>query len=253
MQKGSRTVRWRAILFDLDGTMYDWRPPWEQGTHETVAEQLEQFPASGNPDVDAVVATLIHYGAIVFDEFDRGHVSLHVARRLIYLLTAEMYGWETSDQAVEDFLERYLARILAAVEPWPDLGPTVRALKEEHGMPLGVVTNGLLSEQREKLSVLGVKAYFEPAAVVASSELGYAKPDPRIFGDAVAALGVSAKETLFVGDSWENDVLGGLEAGLDVAWFNPSGKARPTDVPSARGQLHEITALADVLRLDGLS
>ncbi len=246
-------ARWQAVCFDLDGTMYDWRLCWERSTRQTIAEHVRQFPASDDQDLAAAVATFSHYGRVLFAEFDRGRLDVCAARRLNYVLTAAAYNWDTSEQAIESFLERYNTLLVATVKSRPGLTPTLRMLKEEHGLPLGVITNGLANEQRRKLSILAVEAYFEPAAVIVSGEHGYAKPDPRIFRAALTALRVAPAEALYVGDAWENDVVGGLEAGLDVAWFNPDDAERPTKLPPSRGTLYEVTRLEELLALDGLA
>ena len=246
-------ARWQAVLFDLDGTMFDWWSCWEQSTRRTIAEHLGRFPASDDQDLDAAVATFSHYNRVLFAELDRGRLDIHTARRLRYMLTAAAHGWDTSDRAVESFLERHVAHITAMTKPWPGLRPTLRALIEQHGLPLGVITNGPPDQQREKLRVLAVESYFEPAAIIVSGEYDYAKPNPRIFRAALTALRVSPAEALYVGDAWENDVIGGLGAGLDVAWFNPAGEERPTDLPPSRGTLYEVTRLEELLALDGLA
>ena len=246
-------ARWQAVFFDLDGTMYDWQSCWEQSTRRAIAEHIGRFPAGGDQDLAAAVATFSHYGRVLFAEFDRGRLDVFTARRLNYVLTAAAHGWDTSEQAIEAFIERYNALIVATVKPRPGLRPTLRALIEQHGLPLGVITNGPPDQQREKLRVLAVEAYFEPAAIIVSSEHGCAKPDPRIFRAALTALRVSPAEALYVGDTWENDVIGGLGAGLDVAWFNPAGEERPTDLPPSRGTLYEVTRLEELLALDGLA
>ena len=99
-------ARWQAVFFDLDGTMYDWRSCWEQTTRRTIAEHLGRFPASDDQDVAAAGTTFSHYNRVLFAEFDRGHLDVHTARRLNYVLTAAAHGWDTSDQAIESFLER---------------------------------------------------------------------------------------------------------------------------------------------------
>ncbi len=246
-------ARWQAVFFDLDGTMFDWWSCFERGTRQAIAEHLGRLPTSDDQDLAAAGATFSHYGRVLFAEVDRGRLDIHTARRLRYMLTAAAHGWDTSDQAVDSFLERHFALIEATTKPWPDLGPTLRALQEQHGLPLGVITNGPANEQRRKLSVLAVEAYFEPAAVIVSGEHGYAKPDPRIFRAALTALCVAPAAALYVGDSWENDVIGGLRAGLDVAWFNPNGVERPTGLPPSRGTLYEVTRLEELLVLDGLA
>jgi putative hydrolase of the HAD superfamily len=59
---------------------------------------------------------------------------------------------------------------------------------------------------------LGIAGFFD--AVVMSSQVGCAKPDPRIFAIALERLGVSPLEALHVGDSETLDVEGAEGAGL---------------------------------------
>ena len=60
--------------------------------------------------------------------------------------------------------------------------------------------------------------------VVDSAVVGVAKPDPAIFGIALAALGVPASETvLYVGDSLRYDVTGAVAAGLQPVHLDPHG------------------------------
>ena len=59
------------------------------------------------------------------------------------------------------------------------------------------------------------------AAIVDSTVLGIAKPDPRIFDPAIDALGTSRHRTLYVGDTVHADVLGAEAAGMPVVQLDP--------------------------------
>lgn len=75
------------------------------------------------------------------------------------------------------------------------------------GLPLAVVSNwdpGLA----HLLERLGLRDAF--AVVVASAEVGVAKPDPRISTLALDVLGMPPAEVLHVGDLYDLDVVGGL-------------------------------------------
>jgi len=61
------------------------------------------------------------------------------------------------------------------------------------------------------------------AAVVVSSEAGWAKPHPRIYGAALAALGVAPAEALMVGDREREDLEGARSAGLRSLLYDPRG------------------------------
>jgi len=66
-----------------------------------------------------------------------------------------------------------------------------------------------------------------------------AKPDPRIFGPALAKLGVGAAEVLYVGDSVTSDMAAARNAGMDFCWLNPGG----APVPEGYSPTFIITAI----------
>jgi HAD superfamily hydrolase (TIGR01509 family) len=90
------------------------------------------------------------------------------------------------------------------------------------GLLLGVVSN---SDGRadEALQAAGLRQYFD--SVIDSSVVGVEKPDPRIFRAALDALGVTAGETLYVGDIYEIDIEGARAAGIEAVLLSESGPA----------------------------
>ena len=54
-----------------------------------------------------------------------------------------------------------------------------------------------------------------------------AKPDPRIFKAAAAAIGVKVANVLHIGDDSALDALGALQSGMHAAWLNREGKDWP--------------------------
>ncbi len=93
---------------------------------------------------------------------------------------------------------------------------------------LGMITNGPLDMQTEKLEVLGIGDRFD--LILIAGELGVYKPDARIFDRFVQGLDVRAERVLFVGDSYEADVLGAHAAGMYTAWINHHDVRAPGDV-----------------------
>ena len=100
-----------------------------------------------------------------------------------------------------------------------DAAPLLRTLQGRYC--LAVLTNGTPAQQRAKLHGSGLADYFE--TVVVSGEVGVGKPDPRVFGAALAALDVAPSTAVMVGDSIERDVVGAQAAGLHAVWLNRSG------------------------------
>lgn len=85
----------------------------------------------------------------------------------------------------------------------------------------GVVSNGQRVFSEREMRVLGL--YGRSGFVVFSSDLGYRKPDPRVYAAALERMGLSAPEVLFIGDNPENDVdaprgLGMQALHVEEAW-----------------------------------
>jgi putative hydrolase of the HAD superfamily len=95
-------------------------------------------------------------------------------------------------------------------ELFPDVIPALSGLRARH-LKLAIVSNfdSRLTPICQGLEIAG---FFD--AVVMSSQVGCAKPDPQIFAIALERIGVSPAEALHVGDSETLDVEGAEAAGL---------------------------------------
>src|SRR5690606_40427689 len=79
--------------------------------------------------------------------------------------------------------------------------------------------------------------------MVFSDQLGYAKPDPRIFHRALDGLGLTAADCAFVGDNPHTDIHGAQSAGLFAVQVG--AKQRDGVTPDAR--IEDLTELLGVL------
>jgi HAD superfamily hydrolase (TIGR01549 family) len=86
---------------------------------------------------------------------------------------------------------------------------------------VGILTNGPSDMQWEKLRKLGLTAAVD--AIVVAGDFGVFKPDPRPFRRLTELLGTSPPTSLFVGDSYEHDIVGARGAGMRTAWVTADG------------------------------
>jgi HAD superfamily hydrolase (TIGR01509 family) len=229
--------RYTAILFDLDGTLID----------------------LAACTLDALRGALAASGLAIHDEQTWARVqAANLAAGDVYWGRRDAEGW-TRAQVVEYVMRDTLAalgegpeRAAALADGYWDrfcrtahLTPGAReALHRLRGhYRLGLVTNGERDSQRGRLQATGLDRFFE--ATIISGEVGCAKPDPRIFDLALAELGVSAAETLYVGDSIAHDCVGARSAGIDFCWVQPDVEARPEVQPTLR--VRSLEALVDRL------
>jgi FMN phosphatase YigB (HAD superfamily) len=61
-----------------------------------------------------------------------------------------------------------------------------------------------------------------------SHRMGVSKPDPLTFTACAEVGQVPLERCVMVGDSWDNDIAGALQAGMKAAWLNPFSEPVPT-------------------------
>jgi len=122
------------------------------------------------------------------------------------------------------------------------------AVLQARGYRLGLVSNTpwgtpdyLWTGQLERF---GLAHFFEVACF--SSDVGFRKPDPRIFRTALRALGVPAERAVFVGDEPEADIGGARAAGLASVWVDRHHRTPPD--PPADVTIRHLANLGDRLR-----
>jgi putative hydrolase of the HAD superfamily len=109
---------------------------------------------------------------------------------------------------------------------------------------IGIVTNNLLEEQRDKLDYCGLAAFVD--VLIASEDVGVSKPERGIFDIALERMDVRAPEAVMVGDSWANDIVGAVNAGIRAIWFNPERRPAPA-TPSGIAEIHSLTPADEIL------
>jgi putative hydrolase of the HAD superfamily len=143
---------------------------------------------------------------------------------------------------------------------WTHVGPGVgNALRgiAALGVPLGIVSNstGEVEQVLRRLDVCyamdgradaGGCRGIEVGVVIDSAVVGVSKPDPRIFGLALDALGIPAASSdtvVHVGDSLRYDVTGALAAGVRPLHLDPHGFCPAPDGHEHLRRLDEILPL----------
>ncbi len=121
----------------------------------------------------------------------------------------------------------------------------MRALAEQ-GTPLALVSNadGTVEDQMHlhRICQVGDGPGVSVRAIVDSAVIGVAKPDPRAFAPAVAAVNFPAEEIAYVGDTVAYDVVGARNAGLVPIHFDPFDMCPGGDQHRHIGSLAELAA-----------
>ncbi len=150
---------------------------------------------------------------------------------------------------VTAFIELMRSKI-ATYTSWADGAESLLRCLQARKHPMAVVTNGSKS-QRDKIEALGASRYFE--VVLVSEELGIAKPDPRIFRQALSRLNAAPDRSVFVGDSMEHDIAGARNAGMMTVYIR-KGKAEDADDALCDLVVADLRELSDlVIGIDAIN
>lgn len=210
----------RLVLFDMDDTIFD---------HTlTCRAAIEQVRAE-EPRLAAVATDRLWREYLVL--LDTQYPELSAApeeygrfRAERFRQLAQLCDWTIDRAHATEISLSYRRHYQKLRRPVPGAPEFVRRMARR--ARVGIVTNNEYSEQEEKLRFLGLDGVIDPLVVSAKEQV--AKPDPRIYGIALARAGVEATETVMIGDSWKNDVLGARSAGIRPVWFNRFALARPS-------------------------
>lgn len=226
----------RAVLFDLDDTLFDHQHCSREalGGVRALHPCFEQIEAQSLEAAHARILEELHADVMV------GKVPLDVARAERFRRLYEFAGLEAEQEQVVRTAAAYRDAYIAARRAIAGATGLLAAVRQRASV--GVVSNNLLAEQQQKMRDCGLDRHCD--VLVVSEEAGVSKPDPRIFEIALERLQCRAEEAVMVGDSWSADVEGARAAGIRPIWFNRNG------LPAPAAGVDEITSLepaADVL------
>ena len=122
---------------------------------------------------------------------------------------------------------------------------TVVAELKRRGFQLALVSNMMLPGKllEAKLQRANILTYFDHITI--SSDVGFIKPHPEIFRRALAASKLKPGEVVFVGDTYQQDIVGAKRVGLKTVWLN--NRHEPRAMAKDNPPDHEIETLAELL------
>jgi putative hydrolase of the HAD superfamily len=203
----------RAVLFDLDDTLvlFDGvgRPAWR----EVCARRA---PALGLPP-EALFEAIQQVARAYWSDAERHRMGrLALLETRVALVAEALVRLGRPDAAgARALADEYSALQESRIELFPDALPVLEALRAA-GVGLALVTNGNAMLQRRKIDRFGLDRYF--TACLVEGELGFGKPDRRVFEAALGALGTGPEETSCVGDNLVWDVGAAQALGIHGVW-----------------------------------
>ncbi len=138
--------------------------------------------------------------------------------------------------------EKYLDSLSIHVPLMAGTDEVLSKLKDNY--LLVMMTNGIKRVQEAKIKKSGLDKYFD--CVIISDDVGYNKPDIRIYEYMENKIGKHDKDKiLMIGDSVGSDIEGGINFGIKTCFFNPKGNECELKVD------YEVKSMKEILDIVG--
>lgn len=200
----------KGVIFDLDDTLYEY-----QELHKQAIKKVEDYAEEVLHIDKRDFASALNAAKRETKE-ELGQTASSHNRLLYFQKTLEILGENPLYDSLELY-ECYWNEILSTMELRPGALELLQNLQEQ-GIKIAICTDLTVHIQHRKLRKLGIVPYVD--VLVTSEEAGIEKPSPRIFCLCLKKLNLTAKEVLFVGDSYDKDILGAKQAGIPAVLFS---------------------------------
>ena len=212
-------VKIKAVLFDLDGTLFHYHPT----SGEVFLKHLKEIGLQVSEENRVCAEHWVHLYFAHSDEIQaddrefgddqQGFWANFTRRRLIAFGIPPSQALDLAPRFSEYMSENYKPRIHV-----PENAHILLEFLRDAGYVLGMVSNRE-APYREEMQKQNLDSYFR--FFLAGGEINSFKPDLLIFEHALALAETSAQETMYVGDNYFADIVGARRAGLTPVLYDP--------------------------------
>ncbi len=242
----------QAVLFDLGGTLLHYDQPPEHSFEAINARATRAFLNAAMrrgtkvSDPDLALRAVARMAAALEAKSKRTRYS-NTAETMVRE-GLEAIGVRVPDKVFDEAMEAYYQAVSAVVTPVAGNPIAVLRYLTEQGRQVGLVSNTLWSPEMHDADLARYDLLEHLPVRVYSSRAGYAKPDERVFRQALDHFDVAPAEAVFVGDRLLEDVVGPQKIGMRAVLIESPWHPEQSDeiIPDARiDTLDELPALLD--------
>ncbi|MCA1812175.1 MAG: HAD family hydrolase [Halobacteriales archaeon] len=215
---GRALVGAKAVLFDLDDTLINWRAAEAAAIGDLARDH---FAPAGIPE-PRVRSTYVEVMELNFASFRATGRWWYIHERLGLL--SDRLG--TRDTVLGDTLAAHFREhVVQHLNLLPGAVEALAAARKA-GARTALLTNGPGHVQRPKVEQFGLAARVDFVGI--TGEFGHWKPSPEAFLHVLGKLGVAAEEAVMVGDSLDFDIEPARRLGMRTVWVDPAAGAHPS-------------------------
>jgi HAD superfamily hydrolase (TIGR01549 family) len=222
----------RAILFDFGGTLDSDGEHWLDRFYELYEQTGFNLPRAQIKQA--------FYHADWMCGSDPQVVPMGLRPLMKHHVRLQFAAMNLEDRAVEEeMVEQFCAKTERALQRNAEL---LRRLKPVYR--LGVISNfyGNVATLCEEA---GLADFLE--VILDSVAVGVSKPDPEIFRIALRKLSVAPAQAVFVGDSYERDIIPAQQLGVRTIWLKGPNPRIPENAQPADCEISSLVELESIV------
>lgn len=228
-----------AIFFDIDDTLFSTSAFAEQARQAAVQAMLR---AGLRSDVDTCMRELKE----VISEFSSNY-SNHFDK-VLDRLGADAFAGHNRAVLVAAGVVAYHDTKWSQLHVQPDVYEVLEWLA---GAPVvrGIISAGITIKQAEKIVRLGVLDFLTPSALFFTDQVGFSKPNPKLYRRVLQQLHLVPQRCLYVGDNPTHDIDPCNREGWITARIRRGGRlAKEEGETRAAYEIRDFYDLRDLLR-----
>lgn len=233
-------THYRNIFIDLDDTIWD----FTANSHVSLEIMYRDLDiARIYPDYDAFSSAYYAKNSELWALYHHGKIEKDflIIERYAHLLRT--IGYNDIDNRLAQRMNEYYLDTLAMQTQLVPYAIELLDYLTRRGYNLYILSNGFIEVQHKKLQSAGIEDYFE--RMVLSDEIGINKPDRRLFDYALEVTHSQAADTLMIGDNYDADILGAMQAGWGQIYFDRNHRGITTQEP--QHTVHSLKEVMDIL------
>lgn len=228
-------MAYKHLFFDLDHTLWD----FERNSAECLADIYEIFDFK-SLNISTLEAFQQEFSVVnkrQWSLLEQNLITHDELRRRRFQETLENLGVENLKKSFGLEINEYFLELLpkkahlidGAVEVLDYLLPKYE---------LHIISNGWQDIQVNKMKSSEIHHYF--GEIITNELAGTRKPDRRIFDYALETTKANLAESLMIGDNYEADILGAINANIDTVFYNPD------NIPTEQKPTFDIKKLVEL-------
>lgn len=202
----------KTFVFDVDDTLYDQLEPFRRAFQKHFSRFEDEVK------IEELYKLSRKYSDEAFES--TGYEITNMRKMHIYRISKafEELGILIIDEEALSFQLDYekFQNEIKLIEKFPQ----IFELLLQRGAKIGIITNGANDNQLRKINQLGLEKWISPENMLVSEGAGVSKPSKEIFEAMERRMGFSKNDVYYIGDNFDNDVIGATAAGWKTIWVN---------------------------------